>query len=343
MMMGPTGRELFEAFKQKMLGECGTCHQLGGAADAPFLAMPDPYVSITSWPGIVVANPSQSTLLTHPADPSHGAGQAPDLSPDLRVKAKAWLEKEAIDLPMPDAGNTHFIAPFKPFLAGAFNNIYLDPLGPGLQSSSISFNAEELGDPPSMLHLWNLQVHPVADVFIHVAHPLFTVYPAGKTPSPDPVDSFSTLETTFSLATPLDLGTGELFLTNWVKDARMDLAFETIKATNAQGGIPGKCKDVASFTQHVVPSMQLCAMMCHAGTKPEAQAAMDLAELNTMPPTRACDQVHARIVPGDPASSPLLIVTDPAQPAVHLFKFTGSTTKYNAFKTAVTPWIDAEK
>ena len=70
---------------------------------------------------------------------------------------------------------------------------------------------------------------------------------------------------------------------------------------------------------------------------------MDLTNILAMPPDDACAQMRARITPGDPTKSQILIVTDPTQGAVHLFKFAGNTTKYNNFKTAVTPWILAEQ
>src|SRR5262245_17197274 len=49
-----TGRSVFEStVLDGMMSECGACHGLGGIADAPFLAAPDVYVSITTWPGVV--------------------------------------------------------------------------------------------------------------------------------------------------------------------------------------------------------------------------------------------------------------------------------------------------
>lgn len=339
----PTGREIFEAFEPQMMSECGACHKLGGAADAAFLAEPDVYSSITSWPGIVVPNASQSLIITHPGDPSHGASQAPDMTPDLRAKVLAWLEKEADDLPAftDEAGITVYIPPVKPFLKGAFNTIYLDPLGVELENSSISFNAEELNGG-SMLMLTNLQVHPIADVSIHIIHPLFTVYPPGKPADPDPVDSFSGYEKTFTIASDSTLGTGTVILANWAKDARLGIAFEKIEGTVTSGTV-STCKDVAKFSAEVVPQIQYCANTCHAGAKIQAKAAMDLSKLADMPPDHACTQVRARITPGNPDMSEMLIVTDPKQQAVHLYKFAGNNNNYMAFKAAVSPWIMAEQ
>jgi hypothetical protein len=75
--LGGDPRQVFEeTVEAGLLAECGACHQLQGAADAPFLAAPDLYVSITSYPGIVVGNVDDSILLTRPADPGHGSGRS---------------------------------------------------------------------------------------------------------------------------------------------------------------------------------------------------------------------------------------------------------------------------
>jgi hypothetical protein len=339
---GATAEELFEAVEPKILEECGACHKLEGAADAPFLAQPDVYASITSWPGIVVPLPSESVLLTHPGDPAHGAGQAPDLSAELRDLATAWLEKEAEELPVAeDEGKPHLL-PFKPLVNGAFNTVYFDPLGPQLVSSSMSFHAELLGDPPSILRLYQIEVHPIADLEIHVVHPLMTVYTEDAPPDPDPVDSFSTLDQSFSLETSPVLGTGELLLTNWVDGAYLGIAFDKIEVLGG-GAVPSDCKDVALFEQAVVPKLSYCADNCHGGKKPEAMAAMDLSQLGVSPPAAACAQVRARINPTEPAASQIFVVTDPKQQVVHMYKFMGSANAHAAFVAAATPWIEAEQ
>lgn len=344
---GPTARDCFDALQAELMSECGGCHQAQGAADAPFLGSGDVYAAITSWPGIVVPVASQSILLTHPGDPSHGGGQAPDLSEGLRTKVLDWLKKEAAELPKPEEDAGTYIPPFKPLTGGAFNTIYLDPLGDEFKNMSISFIATELGaDPaaPTILELEDITVHPVGQAPLHIVHPLFTVYPKSGDPEPDPVDSFSTLDQTFTIGGTATLGTGTLILTNWQKDAYLGVAFETIEVEGgggADGGLTA-CNSIALFQSNVVPAMQYCADTCHGGALELAQDTMDLSMLAAMPPDEACIQVRARIVPGDPASSPILLVTDPTKQAVHMYKFQGNLVKYNDFKTKVTPWIQAE-
>lgn len=343
-----TGRSLFEStVRDGMMTECGACHQLGGAADAPFLAAPDIYVSITTWPGVVVYNPDVSVVLTHPQTASHGGGQAPDLSKDLRAKVQEWLAFEADHLPKPDAGSTPLITPFKPFLQGAFNAVYLDPLGADFANSSVTFNAEELpqgSSMPSLLHLYNIQVHPIAGVSLHLVHPLFTVYPSDGGAQPDNADSFSGFDESFTIDGDPTFGTGELILADWQKDARLGMAFEKIEATKT-GGTTATCKNVAKFQAEVVPQLKLwpCFSQCHGGGNIQAQQQMDLSNIDAMPPDEACSQVRARITPGDPENSQILVVTDPTKQVIHLFKFAGNKNNYNSFKDAVTPWILAEQ
>lgn len=336
-----TGRDLFEALKPFILDECGTCHKNGGISEAPFLGIEGyEYESITSWPGVITDIPSQSIILTHPADPSHGAGQAPDMSADLRAKVIEWLKLEAANLPTPEENIV--IPPFKPILKGALNTIYLDPYETDLEYSSISFNAEELGDPPSMLLLSNVRVNPIAGVTIHIVHPLFTVYPKSGGADPDPIDNFSNIDATYSLESDdLTLGTGSAVIGNWQKDALLGMAFELIDAEVDMGGVVA-CKDITTFKNAVVPAMKYCADTCHGGANIDANKTMDLSKLEDPNPVEACAQVRARITPGDPANSQILIVTDPTQQAVHMYKFKGNISNYNAFKDAVTPWIQAE-
>lgn len=339
---GTTGEAIFLAFQDEMLGECGACHKLSGVADAPFLALPDLYSSISTWPGVITLTPTSSILLTHPGDKSHGAGMAPDMTAGLRAKVLAWLQKEALDIPTPTESTKPYITPFKPLLKGAFNTVYLDPLGKSLESASISFNAVELGSPPSLLMLTNIAVHPVAETTIHLVHPIFSVYPAGGGQEPDPVDSFSNVDQTLALNDTPSLGTGTIILGNWQKDARLGLAFESAEVTG-EGTPLVMCKSPALFLSAVVPQLQYCAATCHGGQQAKPTATMNLTKLAEMPPLNACAQVLARINPKGPDTSDILVVTDPSKQVAHGYKFAGNKTKYSAFKAAVMPWINSEK
>jgi hypothetical protein len=338
--LGGDPRAIFEeTLEGDLLSECGACHQLQGAADAPFLAEPDRYVSITSYPGIVVSKVDDSILLTRPADPGHGSGQAPDFSPGLREKVQAWLGIESVLIPEPEELG-FVVTPFKPKLGGAFNTIYLDELGQEFTNVSVTFNATELGAPPSMLLLENIQVHPVAEMQLHVVHPLFTAYPSDTVAIPDPSDSFSQIDDVFSLDGAIQLGTGTMIHTAWAKDGYLSLAFEDLYLVG-DFFPPTDCEALDLFSEDVAPALGVCATNCHGGANPQAQGAMDLADLGS-DDAKACRQVRARVKPGAPDLSQIFIVTNPLDPAAHLFKFSGSSSNFNTFKQTVSPWVIAE-
>ena len=289
---------------------------------------------------------AESILLTHPDEPTHGGGEAPALPMEIKPDVITWLTAESANAPdaVEDLGPA--VKPFKPIGGGAFNTVYLGSLGPDFEFASISFNAKAIGgttDAPSMLWLTNITVHTVADKPLHVVHPVFTVYAPGSPADPDPVDSFSNIDQIFKIDTDPTLGTGEVVLTNWKKGSYLGLAFELIEVYGANSGGGSGCKDLATFTSVVVPQMQTCMMRCHGGTDPQAKGTMNLTELNAMTPSAACVEVRARIKPGVPAESQILLVTDPSKIVVHKYKFDGNLNQYNAFKDAVSPWIQAEQ
>ncbi|HRI70779.1 MAG TPA: hypothetical protein PK156_41385, partial [Polyangium sp.] len=345
----PTPFELFLKVEPELKGNCFICHKENGSADAPFIAGASPeerYASITAWPGIVTKVVAESILLTHPDQPTHGGGEAPALPAEIKPDVITWLTAESVNAPdaMMDLGPA--VKPFKPIGGGAFNTVYLGSLGPDFEFASISFNAKAIGgttDNPSMLWLTNVTVHTVADKPLHIVHPVFTVYPPGSPADPDPVDSFSNIDQIFKIDTDPTLGTGEVVLTNWKKGSYLGLAFELVEIYGANSGMGAGCKDLATFTSVVVPQMQTCMMRCHGGTDPQAKGTMNLSELNAMSPAAACVEVRARIKPGVPAESQILLVTDPSKIVVHKYKFDGNINLYNAFKDAVSPWIQAEQ
>lgn len=340
-----TAREYFDAIEEDLVKACGSCHKAGGIADAPFLAEPDRYQSITGWPAVIVGDPNQSVIITHPAEPTHGGGEAPPMPDDLQPRVIEWLTKEAANLPEQNDALKYSLPPFKPLTGGAFNTVYLNPLGDDFTNMSLSFIADELGgtsEEPTMLRISSITVHTVNQKPLHLVHPLFTVYVPSAGADPDPVDSFSNLDQVFTLATTQIVGTGEVVLTNWQKGAYLGLAFELAEVYTGEQMGEGGCKDLAGFKKDVAPAMKYCAETCHGGNDPEANATMDLSELNAATPALACLQVRARIAPGKPDESQILIVTNPTQTVVHKYKFFGKIKDYEAFKTKVSPWINAE-
>ncbi|APR82453.1 Hypothetical protein A7982_07802 [Minicystis rosea] len=83
-------------------------------------------------------------------------------------------------------------------------------------------------------------------------------------------------------------------------------------------------------------------MTCHGGGNASAKGAIDMSTIDS-DTAKACAQVKNRVSPSDPGSSQLFVTTDPGGNAAHPYKFGGSNSKFDAFKTSVSTWIQAEK
>ncbi len=344
------GKELFTALQADLYTACGSCHDAGGIADTPFLAGPDLYATIVSWPGLVVKDPKESTLLTYPvAGPQHtykkldSAAYKDTLYPAI----EAWLTEEAknivISAMMPDAGKS--IAPFAPIIG--FNAVYLDALGAEYTGMALTFNAVLLD--PHVIELDDLEVHPTAALGVHLVHPLFSVFPVGKESDPDPVDSLSNVDQSFDSGQAGALGPGTLILTNWLAGAKIGVVFQKIEPFTTlvgdggtEGGTVGGCKDVTSFSANAADLLKNNCVSCHGGANGQAKGAVDMSQL-TSDPAAACSQIKNRVSPANADQSQLFITTDPGGNAAHPFKFGGNNGNFDAFKQSVSQWISAEK
>ena len=334
------GKAMFAALEMNMYESCGPmCHEAGGIADAPFLTGPDRYQSITSWPGIVVKDPTTSKLekipVTGPQHPYKKLDQAP-LDTTLYPQIKAWLAEEAkgiVTAGAPDAGK--YLDPFVPIIG--FNAVYLTPLDAALTGMALTFTAALIDS--TTLELSDIQVHPTGAEGVHVVHPLFVVDAVGKSPNPDPVDSFSNVDQSFAAGQSGTLGPGTLILTTWVTGAKLSVAFqklELLKVTGdagADGGTMtgGGCKDVASFKSNAQGALKGNCTTCHGGGNPQAKGAIDMSTIDS-DPAATCAQVKNRVNPADPAKSQLFLTTDPGGNAAHPYKFGGTSSKFDAFK-----------
>ena len=344
------GKELFAALEGDLYKACGSCHDAGGIADTPFLAGPDIYATIVSWPGLVVKDPKESKLLTYPvAGPQHTYKKIDSAAykDSLYPAVQAWLAAEGKNIVTTGAAEADagkHIPPFAPIIG--FNAVYIDALGGEYTGMALTFNAVLLSE--HVLELDDLQVHPTAALGVHVVHPLFSVYPIGKEVDPDPVDSLSNIDQTFEAGNAGTLGPGTLFLTNWQTGAKLALAFQTIESVaqmgdgGTDGGATGGCKDVASFSANAVGLLKQNCQNCHGGNNGQAKGAVDMSALNN-DEAAACSQVKNRVSPANVGASQLFITTDPGGNAAHPFKFGGDDGKFDAFKQSVSKWISAEK
>lgn len=345
-------KALFADLEPDLYQACGpSCHEAGGVADMPFLQGPDRYQSIISWPGIVMKDPTTSKLETYPvAGPQHPYKKldtAP-LSTTLYPKVKAWLSEEAKDIVTADQPGTQpTIDPFVPIIG--FNAVYLQPLGSDFTGMAVTFTADQIDD--YAIALSDIQVHPTGSLGVHVVHPLFVVFPVGKSSDPDPVDSFSNVDQQFPAGEAATLGPGTLVLSNWSPNAKLSMAFETLELIQpdvTDGGTDGGtttttgCKDVASFTANAAGPLKGNCVTCHGGGNASAKGAVDMSTIDS-DPEKACAQVKNRVTPSNPGGSQLFITTDPGGNAAHPYKFGGSTSKFDSFKSSVSVWIQAEQ
>ncbi|MDC3952475.1 hypothetical protein [Polyangium jinanense] len=341
-----SGRDLFESMEADLMSACGLCHDVAGLADTPFLAGPDRYQSFASWPGVVATDPEHSLLLSYAMTGKGHSGtnlDSPALKNTLLPKVKAWLAQEAMNFTQPPPQAGPHIDPFVPIMG--FNAIYLGALGPEFEGMAVTFQADLLAE--TTLELTNIELHPTSKTGVKIVHPLWVVHPLGKDPNPDPVDSFSNVDTIYQAGESGALGPGTLVLVNYSKDAKLSLAFELIQKYEpaspdaGDGGPTGGCKDVASFDANAKQQFGAC-LNCHGGGNGQAVAAVDMSGLNN-DSAKACGQIRNRVNPNDPASSQIFITTNPGGNAAHPFKFGGQSGAFNNFRDSVSIWIAAEK
>ncbi|NUP09625.1 MAG: hypothetical protein HOW73_26565 [Polyangiaceae bacterium] len=342
------GAELFAALEPDLVAACGACHEPGGIGDAPFIAPPDRYQSILSWPGIVVKNPDESLFVTYAVMSGGHSGtnlDAPNI--DLADRVREWLDAEAAAISDPIEEEEPHVDPITPILG--FNAIYLTPLGDDLEGIAITFSAELLTE--NSIKLNNLQIHTTSATGVHIVHPVFAVYPKGKDGSADPVDSFAGLDERYGENTSSDLGVGLVILTNWEPEAKLGIGFELIEPYSdasgegggggGGGGPGGGCNALAEFEANAKPQFDQRCFSCHGGGNGQATAAVDMSDLDTNPDA-ACVQIRNRVNLDTPAQSQIFITTDPGGNAAHPFKFGGNAGQFNTFRDAVTTWIEAE-
>lgn len=308
---------------------CGGCHGMTGtAAPAFMLATPDMLQNILSYPGIVGASPARSRLY------AKGAHEGPALTPDQQTVVGNWITFYNANRPMTDGGGKPTIAPFSPQMTGT-NTIDLSALDASLTGQKLTFTAKMVG---TSIQLSSIKLVTPATIGIHVVHPLFVVWDQNLNPTPDPIDSFSTLDQTVYAGSSGTLGPGTLILPNFASGNLVNVVFTTIetKMGSADGGVISGCKNLTMFVQNVKPLLQqnTCSTNCHVGGTPTAGLAFDAT-----PDSQLCINARSEIDTTTPANSKLLTRPDPALGNGHPQK----VNPFTAFQTAVTNWINAEK
>ena len=335
----PTGAELFAAMEEELVAACGLCHDAGGPADTPFLAGPDRYDSVVSWPELVVKDWEQSKLLTYSVSTGLHTGANLDsaaLADTLLPKVRAWLELEAEDIPdTPDGPPT--IPPFAPILG--FNAVYMKDIGPDFEGIAITFFAKL--PTPDQLELTQIEVHPTKTQGVHMVHPVLHVFPKGAaTGTPDAGDTFAGLDAMFAPGVAGPLGAGAATLAGWSAGAKLAVVFDQLEPYGGQGSVV-PCTNLDGFTTNAQALFQDNCTVCHGGGDPQASAAVDMSALLS-DPAEACGQIRSRVNPADPPASQIFINTDPGGNAAHPFKFGGDAAAFGAFRDGASLWIAGE-
>jgi hypothetical protein len=307
---------------------CNVCHGGSDAAVAWMKPDPDIYTTVMSWPHLVdVSAPGTSMILTK------GAHEGPVWSVDQAATILTWLQLEHDERPVDPTIETHAID----VVQGA-NTLALDAIGS--TGSSITFTAQKLTYGLYMSHV-SIVAGPAG---IHINHPLFVTW-VMTTPSPDPADSFDTVELDLAAGGTTTIGGGLLMLENVPMNAQLSVSFKSIGPSVGSGTttLPG-CKAVSTFTTNAQPLLSANCVSCHGGANSTATNAVDMTKVNdltTAGQTTACGQILSRVNLVTPAQSGILLAPDPNSGVSHLFKF--STTALPNYQTKMNTWITAEK
>ncbi len=324
-----TARDMFDHDVLPLISAtCVGCHAGSDPAVAWMKPAPDEYTSVMAWPKLVeVATPATSNLLVK------GQHQGPAWSPEQATTILSWIGAERDEHPPEMVVETNAVD----VVEGA-NTLTLDAIGS--TGTVVSFTAQKLTNG---LYLSNIKVTG-GPTGVHFKHPLFVTW-QDTTPSPDPADSFDTVELDLAAAQVVAVGGGLLMLANVPATAKLSISFRQIGPAVGTGTTaPAGCKVVTSFTQNARTPLSTSCVGCHGGTNGGATNAVDMTKVNDTSTTgqaMACGQILGRVNLTTPAQSGILLAPDPASGVAHPFKF--SATDITTFKNSVTTWISAEK
>lgn len=320
-------RETFEREVLPLLNaNCKGCHV--DAEHGWMKAAPDEYTSVMAWPHLVeVLTPESSQLLTK------GQHQGPAWTVEQAATVLSWIVLERSEHETTEGPETTAIA-----VVDGQNSIRLDDAGAA--GSMLAFTAQRL---QLGLYLSNIAV-TAGTGGVHLTHPLFVTW-KDTTPSPDPVDSFDTVDMNVEEGMTGTVGGGLLLLPDIQSDAMLSVSFKQIGPAKGGGSstLPG-CKAVASFTQNARAQLSQSCVSCHGGTDGGATSATDMTKINdTSEPgqTAACGQILGRVNLTTPDQSGIFLAADPNSGTSHPFKLAAGA--FTTFKNSLSVWIQAEK
>jgi len=335
--------------------QCVGCHS-GSTAGVEFLAggsssaVHDALMNFS----VQVVNldaPESSRLLTK------GAHAGPALTAQESSDILEWIqaERDAAGV-MPDAGLQ--TGKFTPLLCTGgvpgdatcpVNHVSLDGLG--LPGATIDLVAQALSQD---LYVTDLRLTASVDG-VYLEHPLFVSWPADSTQPevPDSLDRFFDVKMNeMPMAAPDPIGGGTAAFVGFMPTNQVSIHFKAIGKYMADSGTGGGgttqsgCRQLASFKQNAQGPLNTNCASCHAGGDANAKAAMDITGINSQDDATvqlACNQVRSRINFQDTNQSSFYIAPDPGQTTNHPFKFGGNAANFTNFKSAIDPWVQAEK
>jgi len=308
---------------------CSGCHANGDMAIAWMKQTPDEYTTMKGWPHLLeLGAPATSMLLVK------GMHQGPAWSAEQSAQILSWIDMErdeqqpvemVVEIPAAD-------------IVDGMNTFPLDTVGS--VGSKVTTSIQKLTAGVYMSQI-KITAGPEG---IHFKHPLFVTW-NGATPTPDPADSFDTVELDLAAGMTATIGGGLLMLPSVPTGAKMSISFKSIgKAIGSGTTTLAGCKNVPSFTTNARTPLSGNCVSCHGGTNGGATAAVDMTKVNdtsTGGQTAACGQILSRVNLTTPDQSGILLAPDPASGVGHPFKF--SAANFTTFKTSLTTWITAEK
>jgi hypothetical protein len=226
------------------------------------------------------------------------------------------------------------------------NEISLDNLGAvGIPGARLSFVIQAVG---SGIYLNNLRLVP-GPMGAFIEHPLFVSIPSDPQAQPiaDVFDRFFDVKMNLMAAasgTEMQISGGTAAFVDFPAGNKLAVFFKA--ASVFQPGMPPvgqtDCKVPAQFETSARGPLNTSCGTCHRGQNPGATAVLDMTGVDQPNAMNACNQVRLRVNFNDPNQSGIFLATMPGN-ANHPFTFGGNTAAFNSFKSALTPWIDAEK
>ena len=333
---------------------CGGCHQSQqGAAFMAGMGLDVRDTLLNYDPQVVnLTAPGSSRLLTK------GPHSGPGLTGEQTAAVLSWikLEKDAQVDPTANAPDIE-IPQFAPTLCPMGTDVAACPTNDldlgvvGLAGAKLHFVAQAL---PSGLYVNQLQLVAATDG-AYIEHPLFVSWPAAGDPIPDSIDRFFDVKMDVKANGSDMIGGGTAAFLGFVATDMLTIHFKAVKPYQTDpsmggtgpGGTTGAtgCKQLATFKQATKGQLQTSCASCHAGGNGNATSAMNITGIASTDDAMlqaACNQVRTRINFQTTDQSGFYIAPDPASGTSHQFKF-ATPALFTAFKSAIDPWVQAEK